>query len=36
MGTKRAHGVAVFEGSPIRNNKVMLYRIGLPSNTATL
>ena len=33
--TKRANGVAVFEGNPNRYNKELLYRIGLPSNTAT-
>ena len=29
------NGVAVFEDSPIRYNSALLYRIGLPSNTAT-
>ena len=32
---KRANRVAVFESSPIRYNSALLYKIGLPSNTAT-
>ena len=32
--TKRDNGVAIFEDSPIRFNKALLYRIGLPSNIA--
>ena len=31
----RANGVAVFDGSPILYNNSLLYRLGLPSNTAT-
>ena len=33
--TNRANAVVVFEGSLIRYIRAMLYRIGLPSNTAT-
>ena len=34
--TNRADGVAILEGSPIRYNNAILFRIELPSNTATM
>ena len=35
LPSNRTNSVAVFEGSPFRYNSALLYRIGLPSNTAT-